>query len=231
MANPETNNNNTNTNTKIAVGFTAAIMLLVIAFIIVAIVQRQNSNTDAQIDPATGAPSLVRDDSHRLDDPPGATVTVVEFLDFECEACGAFYPIVEDVREKYDGQLTYVLRYFPLPGHKNSMNAALAVESAARQGQLEAMYNRMFQTQAEWGESAESQAPLFRTFAVDLGLDMAQYDADVADPLTQERVQSDFDDGRALGITSTPTFYVDGDLLTLESYGDLESAIAGAAAN
>lgn len=221
-----TNPSGTSTNTKIAVGFTAAIILLVIAFIIIVVVQRQDTAQEAVIDPDTGAPSVVREDSHRLDDVDGAKVTIVEFLDFECEACGAFYPIVEDLREKYDGQMTYVVRYFPLPGHGNSVNAAVAVESAARQGQFDSMYNKMFQTQSEWGESTESKAPLFRTFAEELGLDMEQYDADVADPTTAERVQSDFNDGKALGISSTPTFFINGQLLQLQSFDDLESAIA-----
>lgn len=223
---PMTNPSGTSTNTKIAVGFTAAIILLVITFIIIAIVQRQETTKDVVIDPDTGAPSLVREDSHRVDYVEGAKVTIVEFLDFECEACFAFYPIVEDLREKYDGQITYVVRYFPLPGHSNSTNAALAVESAARQGQMEAMYNKMFQTQPEWGESAESKAPLFRTFAEELGLDMDQYDADIADPTTAERVESDFNDGKILGISSTPTFFINGQLLQLQSYDDLELAIA-----
>lgn len=221
-----TNPAGSSANTKIAVGFTAAIVLLVIAFIIIAAVQRQGTTKDVVVDPDTGAPSLVREDSHRLDDVAGAKVTVVEFLDFECEACFAFYPIVEDLREKYDSQITYVVRYFPLPGHSNSTNAAVAVESAARQGQMEVMYNKMFQTQPEWGESAESQAPLFRTFAEELGLDMEQYDRDVADPTTKERVEADFNDGKVLGISSTPTFFVNGQLLQLRSYGDLESVIA-----
>ncbi|MGO8609127.1 DsbA family protein, partial [Rhizobium johnstonii] len=88
-------------------------------------------------------------------------VTVVEFLDFECEACGAAYPYVEELRTQYAGKITYVARYFPLPGHFNSTNAAIAAESAGRQGKFEEMYNALFQSQAEWGEAGESRADLF----------------------------------------------------------------------
>lgn len=177
-------------------------------------------------DPASA--SVSRADSHVLDDAGGDAVTVVEFLDFECEACGAYYPVVEELREKYAGQITYVIRYFPLPGHVNSTHSAVAAEAAAQQGRFEDMYHRLFETQAEWGESQESKAELFRTYAVDLGLDMAAYDAAVADPATARRVRTDFDEGRALGVGSTPTFFVNGRPLTIERWNDLELAIQAA---
>ncbi|MCR4511747.1 DsbA family protein [Aeromicrobium sp. 50.2.37] len=155
----------------------------------------------------------VRADSHRLDTAEDGKVTLVEFLDFECEACGAAYPFIEQLREQYAGKVTFVLRYFPIPSHANANNAAYAVESAARQGKLEDMYKRMYDTQAEWGESQDSKADLFRSFAEDLGLDMAQYDADVASPEVAARVQKDVDDGTRLGVSGTPSFYLNGQRL------------------
>jgi protein-disulfide isomerase len=155
----------------------------------------------------------VRADSHRLDTAEDGKVTLVEFLDFECEACGAAYPFIEQLREQYAGKVTFVLRYFPIPSHANANNAAYAVESAARQGKLEDMYKRMYDTQAEWGESQDSKADLFRSFAEDLGLDMARYDADVASPEVAARVQKDVDDGTRLGVSGTPSFYLNGQRL------------------
>jgi protein-disulfide isomerase len=99
------------------------------------------------------------------------------------------------------------------------------VEAAAQQGQLKPMYERMFSTQAEWGEAQESRAPLFREFAEELGLDLAEYDAAVADPATAERVKSDFDAGVALGVSSTPTFFVNDRIVELSSFEDLGAAI------
>jgi len=215
-----------NTNVKVAITFSGAIVLVVIGFIVVAILQAQQSRAP-ESDPTPGAApaAAIRDDSHILDDAGAGAVTVVEFLDFECEACGAFYPVVEELREEFSGEVTFAIRYFPLPGHFNSKNAAIAVEAAAQQGQLEAMYARMFETQPEWGEAQESRAPLFRQFAEELGLDLAEYDAAVADPATAARVQSDFDDGVALGVGSTPTFFVNDRLVQLESFEDLREAI------
>lgn len=175
---------------------------------------------------ATAAPAdVLREDSHVLGEPGTGDVTLVEFLDFECEACGAFYPVIEELRKTYAGQVTFVARYFPLENHQNSRNAAVAAEAASQQGAFEPMYSRLFETQSEWGELSESQAPLFREFASELGLDMVAYDAAVADPATLERVLSDFDDGLSLGVASTPTFFLNGQKLNLQSYEDLEAAI------
>lgn len=178
--------------------------------------------------PDPSSASVLRSQSHVLDDGGADAVTVVEFLDFECEACGAYYPVVEELREKYAGRITYAVRYFPLPGHFNSTHAAVAVEAAAQQGRFEDMYQRLFETQAQWGEAQESRAALFRDYAAELGLDMTAFDAAVADPATQDRVRSDFEEGRALGVSSTPTFFVDGKALTIERWGDLEAAIQAA---
>lgn len=218
-----------NTNTKVALGFTAVVILIVLAFITVAIIQAQN-RPQAIPDPTTGLAPTVREDSHRLTDPESSTVTFVEFLDFECEACGAAFPYVEQLRAEYGDRVTFVMRYFPLPSHFNSTNAAVAAEAAARQGQLEAMYQKLFESQSEWGEKQDSQAPLFRTYAEELGLDMGQYDADIADPSTLERVKSDFEDGRALGVTSTPTMYVNDVLVELTSFEDIRTAVENALA-
>lgn len=218
-----------NTNTKVALGFTAVVILIVLAFITVAIIQAQN-RPQAIPDPTTGLAPTVREDSHRLTNPESSTVTFVEFLDFECEACGAAFPYVEQLRAEYGDRVTFVMRYFPLPSHFNSTNAAVAAEAAARQSQLEAMYQKLFESQSEWGEKQDSQAPLFRTYAEELGLVMGQYDADIADPSTLERVKSDFDDGVALGVASTPTMYVNDVLVELTSFEDIRTAVENALA-
>ncbi len=199
----------------------AVLVALVLAGLIYFLIDRAQAP-----DPATT--SVIRSDSHVLDDGGTDTVTVVEFLDFECEACGAYYPVVEELRDKYAGRITYAVRYFPLPGHLNSTHAVVAAEAAAQQGRFEDMYHRLFETQSEWGEAQESRAALFRDYAAQLGLDMAAYDATVADPVTEERVRSDFEEGRALGVSSTPTFFVDGKPLTIERWNDLEAAIQAA---
>jgi len=207
------------TSSKWNIGIAAALVVAATAAILIAVVK-----PFAEDPPKAETLSVVEENSHRLSVADDGKVTVVEFLDFECEVCGAVYPAIEQLREEYAGRVTFVVRYFPIPGHQNSMNAAIAVEAAAQQGQFEAMYSQMFDTQAQWGEQQVSQADLFRSFADELGLDLAEFDAAVADPETQERVQSDLDAGLALGVEGTPTFFVNNDQLTIESIDDLRAA-------
>ena len=179
---------------------------------------------------ASTPPPVVAENSHRLDVAEGSTVTFTEFLDFECEVCGAVYPFVEELRADYAGEVTFVTRYFPMPGHTNSRTAAIAVEAAAQQGEFEAMYDRMFETQAEWGEQQVSKADVFRGYADDLGLDMAAYDEAVADPATEARVQFDFDAAVALGAQGTPTIFINEELVPLTSPDDIRAALERAVA-
>ncbi|QOV33420.1 thioredoxin domain-containing protein [Streptomyces ferrugineus] len=153
---------------------------------------------------------VLRDDSHRLNTPKKSELTIVEFLDFECEGCGAFHPVVEKLREEYGDRVTFVARYFPMPGHRNGELAARAAEAAAQQGKFEEMYDKLFTTQREWGESQEWKQDVFRGYAKQLGLDMGKFDAALADPEVAGRVQDDQRDGLGLGVQGTPTFFVDG---------------------
>ena len=172
---------------------------------------------------------LVREDSHRLTAPATEKAQLVEFLDFECEACGAANPLVAELKKEFGDRITFVNRYFPLPGHRNSGTAALAVEAAARQGKYQQMSDKMFQTQGQWGEKQDSQAPLFRTFAQELGLDLAKYDAVVADEKTRDRIRQDIADGKALGVSGTPTFFLNGEMLTLNTAEEFRQKLTDAA--
>lgn len=204
----------------------AAVLALVIGVGLYSMLGRSADPAADAAPPATGAadPRVVREDSHRLSTAADAKVTFVEFLDFECESCAAAYPAIEQLRQTYDGRVTFVARYFPLDAHFNARRAARAVEAAARQGQFEAMYQRMYETQTQWGEQRTPKDDLFRSYATDLGLDMAKWDADYASKEVEQRIQADVDDGTALGVTGTPTFFLNGKPFAPESYEDLTRA-------
>ena len=179
--------------------------------------------------PAAADAQLVRADSHRVTSPSTEKAQLVEFLDFECESCRAAEPLVQKLKQEYGDRITFVHRYFPLPGHRNSGTAALAVEAAAAQGKYEQMAAKLFETQPQWGEKQDSQAALFRTFAQELGLDLAAYDAAVTDDKTKDRIRKDVTDGTALGVTGTPTFFLDGEKLVLNSEADFRQKLTDAA--
>lgn len=139
---------------------------------------------------------------------PGAKVTVVEFLDFECEACGAAFPTVKRILADYEGRLTFVVRDFP--NHSNSVLAASAAYAADEQGRYWEMYDKLLEQQTTWAERQDSQAAVFLGFAEELGLDMAKFRSDLDSGRYADRIKRDFDDARKLGVDATPTFYING---------------------
>ena len=207
----------------------SGVLLVLFAVVVgVAVVVTKPSTEPGGAQAAGASSSVVRQDSHVLDEAGEGAPVLVEFLDFECEGCKAAYPVVEELRAEYADTVTFVHRYFPLPGHPNSMTAAVAVEAAGQQGQYEAMYQQMFDTQEQWSHTTEDRSPVFRGYAEDLGLDMAAYDAAVADPATRDRVELDVADGTALGVAGTPTFYLDGEPLTVNSLEEFTAAVEAA---
>jgi len=202
------------------------VVLAAIAVVVVANAGGDDTSTSATAGDSR-ADRLVRPDSQRLNVADG-DVTFVEFLDFECEACGAAYPAIEQLREEYGDRVTFVVRYMPL--HNNSEAASRAAEAAAAQRKFEEMYDRLFETQAQWGEKDTSQEELFFGFAEDLGLDMDRFRQVYDDPATIERVRRDKADGEALGVTGTPTFFVNGEKLEIDSFDDLVNALDDALA-
>lgn len=189
------------------------------------------ATADAPAEQPTSDVPVVRTSDARQLGPKGSSgVTFTEFLDFECESCRAAFPLVEALRAKYEGKVTFVLRYFPIESHANAMNAATAVEAAFQQGKLEPMYKQMYATQESWGEQQTSQASLFRGFARELGLDMGQFDADVKNPKTRERVREDVEAGRAVGVQGTPSFFINEERIIPKSAEEIQQALDAAIA-
>ncbi len=206
-------------------------MALSLALIVVAglvltgmliLTNRDDSSTvAANVEPTA---QLVREDSPQLSE--GGEAVFVEFLDFECEGCLALYPVIEDLRDQYGDRVTFVVRHMPL--HDNSVDAALAAEAAAEQGQFEAMYQRLFGTVDQWGHQSTSQAEIFAGYAGELGLDMDRFRAVVNDPATLSRIEQSTQDAQAFGVTGTPTLFLDGQRVEPTSVAELVSSIEAA---
>lgn len=148
-----------------------------------------------------------------------AKVTLVEFADFECPACGASFPVVKQVTEKYKEDLRYVFRHFPLDQHKNARRAAEAAEAAATQGKFWEMHDSLFKNQTSLSPET------INGLGIELKLDMDKFTKELTDGTYKDKVQSDVNDGVALGVTSTPTFYLNGKKLNLFSFADLETEV------
>ena len=175
--------------------------------------------------------TLVRPDSPTLG-AADAPVTLVEFLDPECESCAAFSPAVKKIMAQYDGKVRLVVRYMPL--HPNSLRAATLIEAAGEQGKYWQMQDLLFQKQPEWGTkhgppSATQQQPdinaLFEKYAMELGLDLNKVNSAVKENRFQEKLARDLKDGQTLGVRQTPTFFVNGRKLARLSETDLRALI------
>lgn len=138
------------------------------------------------------------------------SVTLVEYGDFECPACGGYYPIVEQLFEKYKDDITFQFRNFPLAQiHRHAMLAHRSAEAAGNQNKFWEMYNLLYQNQTTWSGTSDPTST-FRSYAESLGLDMNKYEADVKSAATNDIINADIAAGQKLGANSTPTFILDG---------------------
>lgn len=167
----------------------------------------------------------LREDSHVLD-AGGKDAVLVEFLDFECTSCSAALSTIDEIREKFKGKLTYVVRYFPLNIHPNAKPAAYAAEASARQGKLEPMIKILYQKQDEWISKTEGIEETFKGFAEEIGIaDINRWVKDRDSEDVKKRVDEDLNDARELGLTGTPSFYLNADLMEPKSVEDFTQQI------
>jgi protein-disulfide isomerase len=207
----------------------AIAMITIIAAIAGANYYRNSIQSERQPTTTTNS-SLVREDSPTLG-AADAPVTIVEFLDPECESCRAFNPTIKKILKEYDGKVKLVVRYMPL--HPNSLLAATYTEAAGEQGKYWQMQETLFQRQTEWGtrhgQSAISQQPnapaLFEKYAMELGLNIDKINSAVRENRYAAKLERDKKDGQSLGVRQTPTLFVNGRKLARLYEADLKSLI------
>jgi protein-disulfide isomerase len=135
---------------------------------------------------------------------------VEEFADFQCPSCGAYYPELKKIENEFGDRLRVVFRENPLvPMHQWGLVAAQAAEAAGLQGRFWEMHDKLYENQKTWSE-AKDVIPLFVDYAKQIGLDTDRFMRDLNGETVVQRI---FQDGRRshdLGITGTPTFFVNG---------------------
>ncbi len=193
---------------KIIAGISVVTLVLVIgaAFLF----GGNSSSTSAQnAQPIKNTGALVHTDSHEIN--AHAKVMLVEFGDFQCPACGAEYPIITQLLQTYNGKINFVFRNFPLPQHQNAQTAAEAAEAAGTQGKFFEMYNLLYTNQSTWGETQPNKAmDYFTQYAKALRLNMNNFKSDVTSKKYANKIQKDINDGYAVGVNATPTFFLNG---------------------
>ncbi len=157
-----------------------------------------------------------------------AKVTLTEFSDLQCPACKAYEPIVEQAMKDLNGKLKLVYKHFPLPAHKNGLAAAKAAEAAGVQGKFWEMHDLLFQKQEEWGVlDAGSVSDKFVAYAAGLKLDQDKFKSDLNDSSLEAKIKAEQSEGIDLGVNSTPTFYINNQLVQSapQSYPEFKKLI------
>jgi len=148
-----------------------------------------------------------------------AKTWLVEFSDFQCPACLAYEPTVEELMKTYPQDLYFVYRNFPLAQHPFAVPAAQAFLAAGQQGKYWEMHNRLFANQDSFSDAT------WATLAKELALDEEKFLEDMKSKAINDVITTDQTYGTAIGINSTPTFYLNGLKLTLDSPEDLKKEV------
>jgi protein-disulfide isomerase len=144
-------------------------------------------------------------------------VLLDEYGDYQCPPCGLLYPELKKIESDYGDQLQIVFHHFPLAQlHKNAIAAARAAEAARNQNKFWEMHDRLYRNQKVWADLPDPR-PTFISYAQQLGLNVEQFTRDMDSADVQQRILADQQRGASLGVTGTPTVFIDGHMLRAEA--------------
>ena len=185
-----------------------AIITVVVIGSIFGIVKLASKSQTPDSDNLAISISAINDDEN-IKGEKEAAATLIEYSDFQCPACGSYYPILKKVSENLGAKVRFAYRHFPLPQHKNAKLAATVAEAAGKQGKFWEMHDLIFQNQSDWSEE-KNAAILFAKYAQDLGLDLARFQTDIASDEIKAKIENDYKSGVKAGVNSTPSFFLNG---------------------
>ncbi len=140
-------------------------------------------------------------------------VVLEEFGDYQCPPCGALHPDLKKLKGEYGTRIKFVFHQFPLTRiHQHAAIASFAAVAAGQQGKFWEMHNLLYESQDVWKET-ENFAPILVNFARQLGLNLEQFEKDINDPRVKSIVLNDVQRGEAMGVTGTPTLFLNGQLI------------------
>lgn len=158
---------------------------------------------------ATVAPAITTTDW--TEGPKDAKVTLIEYGDFQCPACGAYYPVVKQILSAYGDKILFVFRNFPLTQvHEDAQIAAQAAEAAGLEGKYWEMHAQLYETQRTWSTASPDTVvkDYFDGYAQSLGLNVDKFNQDIISDPVKNKIQADIAGGNAAAIDHTPTFFV-----------------------
>jgi protein-disulfide isomerase len=148
---------------------------------------------------------------------PTAAVTLEEFADFQCPQCALQHPNMNEIKSMFGTRIHFIFREYPLDikAHDKSYDAAVAAEAAGLQGKFWEMQNILFLNQKAWTEN-DNFRQMWKEYAQKIGLDIPKWENDIAGLAAKTRVNADKDRGKAIGINSTPTLFVNGNAVKVD---------------
>ena len=151
--------------------------------------------------------------------PDNAQATLVEFADFQCPYCATVHPLIESLLTKYPQTLKFAYRHFPLPQHPFARKAAIAAQAAGKQEKFWEYHNMLYENQDQINDTN------ITAFAKTIGLDMKKFETDTQSGELADQVSKDAAVGTRLGVNSTPTFFLNGRRINLNSLNDLSRVV------
>ncbi|HEV8592050.1 MAG TPA: thioredoxin domain-containing protein [Pyrinomonadaceae bacterium] len=155
---------------------------------------------------------------------PNAAFKIEVFYDFQCPSCVPFNEELKRVRKRFPDKVFVTFRHFPLPMHDKSVLSARVVEAACRQDRCEEIINQLLVNQKVWAWNRNAKQILFG-YARRLKLDMIRFKEDFESKKTIERIESDRDRAKSLGLSSVPSVILNGKELSYIEALDLEAII------
>ncbi len=177
--------------------------LVVVGAAILAVKNQANTTNNV-----TALTPAVSDKDHFLGN-PNAKVTLVEYADFQCPACEAYYSLVKQLTTDYKDKVKFVYRHFPLPQHPNAIPTSLASEAASNQGKFWEMHDLLFEKHTEWQDLKDSTSVLVG-YAKQLNLDVTKFQSDMNSTSTKKVVDDDEASAVSEKLPGTPSFFVNG---------------------
>ena len=149
-----------------------------------------------------------------------AKVTLVKFGDFQCPACASAHRIVQPLKEKYKDEIKFVYVHLPLTNiHPRALPAALAVEAAGMQGKYWEYYNVLYSNTDRLSDAD------FEMYAELVGIDVNKFKEDIKSSEIREKVNRDQRRASNLRIAATPTFFINGESININSFFDIEDLL------
>jgi NhaA family Na+:H+ antiporter len=145
-----------------------------------------------------------------------APVTLEEFGDFQCPPCGAVASSLKQLEKDFGVQLRVVFYEFPLAMHEHAREAAFAAEAAGLQNRFWEMHDLLYEEQTKWSKAPDVPA-LFQGYAATLGLNVDRFIRDMDSEEVKARVTADQELGKSRGVQSTPTLFINNELVPVPS--------------